>query len=105
MWKITIEKSAKEYLKRKDSKDIYIEPIDRKVCCSTYKDFTVSIKPKNKGMEFESIKEGEYMVHICPMLTVKDDKIQIACDKFMMFERLYLKNISYDFDRNRKCKV
>lgn len=89
-------------MERKKAADIYIEPIERKVCCSSYGDFTVSTKMKDKTMEFEAVEVDGYTVHICPALHVKDNKIQIACDKFMMFERLYLKNISYDFGRNRR---
>lgn len=101
MWEIIIEKSAREYLEKKKSKDIYIEPVERKVCCSSYRDFTVSAKVQNKTTEFEVVEADPYRVHICNDLSVKNNKIQIACDKFMMFERLYLKNISYDFNRNR----
>ena len=31
MWEIIIEKSAREYLEKKKSKDIYIEPIKKKI--------------------------------------------------------------------------
>ena len=56
MWEIIIEKSAREYLEKKKSKDIYIEPVERKVCCSSYRDFTVSAKVQNKTTEFEGVE-------------------------------------------------
>ena len=59
MWNIVIEEKAKEYLRKKKLNDIFIEPVTRRACCSTYDDFTVSTKLRDKNLEFQDVlKDG-----------------------------------------------
>lgn len=103
MYNINFEDSAKEYLAKHKINEIYIKPIERKVCCSTYGDFIVALKNRDNSIVFEDVEKDGITVHICDSLSVKDNKIVIAADKFLGFERLFLKGIVYDFDRGRGC--
>ena len=102
MWNIVIEEKAKEYLRKKKLNDIFIEPVTRRACYNTYDDFTVSTKLRDKNLEFQDVLKDGITVHICEEFRPESEKITVGCDKFMMFERLFLKNINYELNRTAK---
>ena len=95
MWKIELDADAKAYINKKKITDLYIEPIKRRVCCTSYGDFVISSKPNHSDAVFTKITEDGVTFHICDSLVIKNDTVSIGHGSFLGVERLFIKNISY----------
>ena len=95
MWKIELDADAKAYINKKKITVLYIEPIKRRVCCTSYGDFVISSKPNHSNTVFTELTEEGVTFHICDSLVVKNDIVSIGHGSFLGVERLFIKNISY----------
>lgn len=95
MWKIELDADAKAYINKKNLTDLYIEPIKRRMCCTTYGDFIISPKSNNSNIVFNKVTEEGVTFHVCDSLEVTTDTISIGYGSFLGVERLFIKNISY----------
>ena len=83
---------------------LYIVPINRRVCCSTYGDFQVVskiTKAQSNNLDFTTysfnFQNVQLSLHIVDKLTEKNQDITIALGKGLFGVQLYIKGLTYDF--------